>query len=387
MQNQKLLVISSGYPSSDGEYLAHTFVQGYAEEAKHIFKEVFVIVLMPYKPFFIRSLMKKNQKSIFNYKFQNISILYEKYPYIPIWPFTKFRGNIAFKFLGKKVSRIVDDDTVIHANFTSPAGVFAYLFDKKFRHDFILTVHEDHNWLKKEVHCNNESYINTWQAAKALIRVNNLDNLLLKKFNDKVYAIPNGFNHRFFKPMEKNKCRKIINVPLGKQVILNIGFYNAQKNQKLLIEAISLLPNEIKDNLICFMVGGGPKHNDLINEAVDKGVNTIIKLVGQIKHETLPYYYNASDIFCLSSNSEGNPTVMFEALGTGLPYIGTNVGGVPEIITSSKYGLLCEPNKAQDLSKIIEKGLQVNWNKQVILEYAKQYSWKEIFKNTKRLYY
>ena len=105
-----------------------------------------------------------------------------------------------------------------------------------------------------------------------------------------------------------------------------------------------------------------------------------------MKQDELPLYLNAADLFCLSSDSEGNPTVMFEAIGVGLPYIGTSVGGVPEIITSEEYGLTCEPGNEESLSRIIEQGISKTWDKNEILRYAKEYTWRNIFLKTQKHY-
>ena len=59
----------------------------------------------------------------------------------------------------------------------------------------------------------------------------------------------------------------------------------------------------------------------------------VIHIIGQVEHDKLPLYLNVADIFCLSSNSEGM-IVMFEALGIGVPYVGTDVGGIPEVAIS-----------------------------------------------------
>ena len=69
---------------------------------------------------------------------------------------------------------------------------------------------------------------------------------------------------------------------------------------------------------------------------------------------------------------------MFEALGSGLPFIGTRVGGVPEIIISDKYGLLCNSADSYDLAKKILMGLNKEWNKEEILEYAHLFTWENI---------
>lgn len=383
--NKELLVISSGFPNKTGDYLAHTFVKGYVNEAKDYYRKVTVLALIPMLPIFNKVFNKNYSELIKDYSYDNVNVRYMKYPFIPFWPISKFKGWIAYYFLSSKILDSFSEQTIIHANFTSPAGVFAYYLSKKLRSNFVLTVHEDHNWLVNQVESRNSMLIQTWKKAKLLIRVNKLDNALLSKYN-KVVTIPNGFNHRVFKPMDRNVCRNSLKIEPGKKVIVNIGFYNEQKNQKLLIDAILLLPKKHLSELKCFIIGGGPKHEELENYVKNNKLKKNVVLVGQLEHDSLPIYLNAADIFCLSSNSEGNPTVMFEALAVGLPYVGTNVGGVPEIITSDEIGLICPPNDANELSQIIEKGLVKQWNRQEIMKYGNQFSWKNIFLETKQYY-
>ncbi len=381
-----LIVISSGFPDESGEYLRHTFVKGYVDEAKEYFKRINVIVLLPHFPLPFGKNLGKFPKNLRSYSYDNVNVMYLKYLYIPIWPLKKIKGKIAYFFLASKVKKLVHSNSIIHANFTSPAGVFSYLISRKLKKDYTLTVHEDRDWLTREIKSKNQLFLNAWKHAKTIIRVNELDNILLKEFNKNVLTIPNGYNHRKFTILDKKECKKNLDIAFDKQVIVNIGFYNEQKNQKLLIDAIILLPENLKDNLVCFIIGGGEKQIELVNYVSEKKMNKVIKIVGQVKHEQLPVYLNASDIFCLSSNSEGNPTVMFEALGAGVPYVGTNIGGVPEIITSENYGLLCNPKDEIGLKEIIEKGLNKQWDKNEIIEYSRQFSWKNIFLRTKENY-
>lgn len=383
---KQLLVISSGFPDQSGKYLAHTFVKGYVEEAKNEFEKVIVLVLLPFIPSFLRKFAGKFPRNLKNYSIENVSVIYSYYPFIPIWPFTRFRGKIAFLWLQSAILKYFNNNTIVHANFTDPAGVFAYNLFKRHKLDYLLTVHEDHDWLVKEIKSKNSLLIKAWSMAKNIIRVNELDNKILEKYNENVITIPNGFNHRKFKPLNTADCKNKLNIPKEKKVIVNIGFYNNKKNQKLLIEAINLLGKDIKRNVVCYIIGGGPRLKDLESTIASLNLEEQIFLVGQVDHDRLPIYLNTADIFCLSSNSEGNPTVMFEALGIGIPYVGTNVGGISEIIISDKYGLLCNPKDKNALSEIIEKGLYKNWNRDEIVKYSNQFSWKNIFLSTKQYY-
>ena len=95
---------------------------------------------------------------------------------------------------------------------------------------------------------------------------------------------------------------------------------------------------------------------------------------------------NAADLFVLPSSDEGNPTVMFEALGIGLPFIGTKVGGIPEVITSEDYGLLVEPKNSIKLANEIIIALNKKWDNKKIRDYAKQFTWGNIASDTVALY-
>jgi len=79
-------------------------------------------------------------------------------------------------------------------------------------------------------------------------------------------------------------------------------------------------------------------------------------------------WINAADIFVLPSLGEGNPTIMFECLGCGKPFVGTTVGGVPEVITSDDYGLLVEPADPKDLARKILMALGREWDREAILQ-------------------
>lgn len=95
---------------------------------------------------------------------------------------------------------------------------------------------------------------------------------------------------------------------------------------------------------------------------------------------------NAADVFALSSLSEGNPTVIFEALGTGTPVVATSVGGVPEVITSSDYGILVKPGNSKELAAKIIEALEMKWDREVIRSYALKFSWRSIAKQVAEIY-
>jgi glycosyltransferase involved in cell wall biosynthesis len=77
---------------------------------------------------------------------------------------------------------------------------------------------------------------------------------------------------------------------------------------------------------------------------------------------------------------------MFEALGCGKPFVGTNVGGIPEIIISEDFGLLCKPANPKDLTEKILIAIDKKWEYKKIMKYADQFTWNNISKVTIKAY-
>lgn len=78
--------------------------------------------------------------------------------------------------------------------------------------------------------------------------------------------------------------------------------------------------------------------------------------------------------------------VMFESLACGVPFIGTHVGGIPEIVNSEEIGRIANPGDSEGLAREIVKALSRDWNRLRIREYVSQYTWTEIARRTKEVY-
>ncbi|MCX6335529.1 MAG: glycosyltransferase [Bacteroidia bacterium] len=134
------------------------------------------------------------------------------------------------------------------------------------------------------------------------------------------------------------------------------------------------------------MIGFGTARHALEKQIRSLGLEDHIILAGKKPHKEIPLWINACDFFVLPSLNEGNPTVLFESLGCGKPFVGTKVGGVPEIITSEVYGLLVNPADPNDLKEKILMALDRTWDREAILAYAEQFTWENIAKKIQDVY-
>ena len=130
--------------------------------------------------------------------------------------------------------------------------------------------------------------------------------------------IPNGFNKSLYFPMDKEMCRTKLNLPLDKKIIFNISNLIESKGHTYLLSAIAeIIPTS--GNLLCYIAGRGYYRDALNTQLLELQLQDNIKFLGWIPDEQIPIWMNACDIFVLPSLAEGNPTVMFEALGCGKP--------------------------------------------------------------------
>lgn len=125
------------------------------------------------------------------------------------------------------------------------------------------------------------------------------------------------------------------------------------KNPHLLIDVVErCLGSEFKITLN--ILGEGKYRKELEARSRKKGLEDYIEFQGQVKSgEYVRKHLREADIFVLpSGGAEGLPRAVLEAMASGLPCICTNVGGMPEIITSDN---LVEPNDVDAFArKIIE---------------------------------
>ena len=117
-----------------------------------------------------------------------------------------------------------------------------------------------------------------------------------------------------------------------------VGRLEPQKNPLLLVQAFAALNNP-RTHLI--MLGEGSLREQLAAYIQEHGLERCVHLLG--KRNEVPECLAASDVFVLSSNWEGNPLAVMEAMAAGLPVVGTAVGGVPELVESGRQGILVPP--------------------------------------------
>jgi len=169
----------------------------------------------------------------------------------------------------------------------------------------------------------------------------------------KYVEIPNGIRLADFEKLPpRAECRAQFELPGGVKLIGSVGRLTPVKNQKLLIEALVLVRRAVPDAHLA-IVGDGELHASLASYAEVHGVGECVSIITETPR--IENFYGAIDVFCLSSDSEGMPLTLLEALASGVAIVSTDVGGIPDVIEDGKTGRLVPKGSTEALAgRIVE---------------------------------
>jgi glycosyltransferase involved in cell wall biosynthesis len=142
-----------------------------------------------------------------------------------------------------------------------------------------------------------------------------------------------------------------------KRVIISIGRLELQKNHQLLIKAFDQVKNIISHDLL--IIGDGSERNNLIKLIDEKDLKDRVHLKGFIENVWDEYCNSA--VFVLSSDYEGFPNVILEAMANCTPVISANCPSGPnEIIQHGENGFLFKAGCADELARLMVRVVEDN---------------------------
>lgn len=182
-----------------------------------------------------------------------------------------------------------------------------------------------------------------WDRANLIVlQCERQKSFMPSKYISKCVVIPNPVPDIFANTNHKYRD-KIEN-------FINVGRLDKEKNQELLIKAFRIVLNKHK-NVILTIYGRGPLKKDL------ELLVTTLKMEDSVffveRSNEMNKAYDSYDSFILSSNFEGMPNSLLEAMAVGLPSISTNCDTGPSDIIKEGNGVLTKINDELELAKAI----------------------------------
>lgn len=164
-----------------------------------------------------------------------------------------------------------------------------------------------------------------------------------KAVQKKAVILKNSLNPAFLLPRFEGERKK---------EIVAVGRMDDNKNQRMLLRAFAKIEDKFPDYTVT-IYGKGELKEALKKEAEELGIGAKVNLPGTTTD--VPGAVRQSDVFVLTSNSEGMPNTLLEAMALGLPCISTDCpcGGPKDLIVSGKNGFLVPVKDADALAETL----------------------------------
>ena len=164
-----------------------------------------------------------------------------------------------------------------------------------------------------------------------------------------IVDIPNPINTGLFKPQNTVAARNRMGLPTDKKLILfgSVKVTDKRKGIDYFIESCKLLAEkhpELKEELGVVVYG---KNSEQLKPLIPFQVFPLDFISSD---KDLVNVYNAVDLYVTPSLEENLPTTIMEAMACGVPCVGFNVGGIPEMIDHLHNGYVAEYKSAEDLA-------------------------------------
>jgi glycosyltransferase involved in cell wall biosynthesis len=196
---------------------------------------------------------------------------------------------------------------------------------------------------------------------------------------ERIAVIPLGLDlERFLaaRPAAGASFRAAIGAGPGEVVVTLIGRLAPIKNHALALRALARLAPR-HPSLVMAIVGGGECEAALREQARVLGVAERVRFAGWWSAEDLPAVYQGSDIVALTSDNEGTPVCLIEALVSGRAVVATDVGGVRDVLDGGRLGVMVPAGDdaalAGALERLVEGTGLARWSNLAREETAERY--------------
>jgi glycosyltransferase involved in cell wall biosynthesis len=175
---------------------------------------------------------------------------------------------------------------------------------------------------------------------------------------DRVATLSNGIDSQSFLPAKEGQ-RALAKSALGLSsdafVIGGMGRLVPQKNFSLFLDVAARILSK-NPSAVFVIAGTGPQEKELKDKAALLGINEKVRFLGHVSDRLA--LYHAFDALLMTSDFEGTPMVLLEAMSCGLPVVASAVDGIAEVCTDGHDALLIAPGDVAGFAAALEGMLQ-----------------------------
>jgi glycosyltransferase involved in cell wall biosynthesis len=265
---------------------------------------------------------------------------------------------ISMTFALQRLVRMEQPD-VIHAHWILPQGLIAVLTKYLYKVPVVVTAHgadafsfrgQLANWLKQFAVAKSDAWTTNTRATGEAIG--------LAASLPAPDIIPMGVDIEQFSGGHPTSLRGELRS--DDLLVLFVGRLAEKKGCYDLLEAFSLLRNDLRARTSLWIVGQGAEYDGLHAFATRLRISPKVRFWGAVSNHRLPDFYASADLFVApsiraeSGDTEGQGVVFLEAFAARCCVLSTRVGGIAEVVTDGATGLLVEPNAPRQLAAAME---------------------------------
>lgn len=256
--------------------------------------------------------------------------------------------------LANKMAEVINREQIdiLHVHYAMPHAICAILAKEMIDHDIkiVTTLHGTDITvlgvdpsLKSMIKFGIERSDRVTAVSESLVNQTR-EMLQVQKDMDVIY---NFVDEREYRQQEEvNHLREEYGIQMDEKVIIHISNFRQVKRVQDVIHTFELISREIPAKLL--LVGDGPEYSTVCQLVSELGLRDRVMFLG--KQENVSELLSISDLKLLLSQKESFGLVLLEAMACGVPCIGTNVGGIPEVIQHGESGYICDVGDIADIA-------------------------------------
>lgn len=185
------------------------------------------------------------------------------------------------------------------------------------------------------------------------------------KPDKEIHTVYNFIDERIYKKTDSLHLKGEFGISENEKIVIHVSNFRGVKRVQDVVRAFSKIVEQIPSRLM--LVGDGPEKTTVCKLVSELGIQDKILFLG--KQDRLEELYSISDLLLLLSEKESFGLVAIEAMACGVPCIGTNVGGIPEVIVDGITGYVCELGQTDEVAK---KAINLLTNDSLHKEFSNQ---------------
>ncbi|WP_099158340.1 N-acetyl-alpha-D-glucosaminyl L-malate synthase BshA [Virgibacillus ndiopensis] len=273
--------------------------------------------------------------------------------------------------LASKMAEVIDREKldILHVHYAMPHAICAILAKDIAQHDvkIVTTLHGtditvlgiDHTFKKMIKHGIEQSDAVT-AVSKSLVEQTK-DMLTINK---EISVIYNFVNENEYRKKEILDIKQQYGIQKDEKVIIHISNFRKVKRVTDVIHAFNKIKEQVKAKLL--LVGDGPEYSTVCQLVDNLGLRNHVLFLG--KQKNVSDLLSISDLKLLLSEKESFGLVLLEAMACEVPCIGTNVGGIPEVIRHGETGYIVEVG---DIEKTASYAIKLLEDEELLNSFSK----------------